>query len=117
MGCPPVNRVSILETTKFRRWVRKHGLRAAVDALHADLRDDPLAGQVIPGGGGLRKVRMAGSGRGKSGGFRVIYVLILNRTTAVLMTGYSKAEKEDLTADELKQLVKEVAALTEGDET
>jgi hypothetical protein len=109
-----VEPLTILETTRFAKWVRKNNLRAAVNVLYAELEADRTAGDVIPGGGGLRKVRMAGLGRGKQGGFRVIYVLLLNQTTAFLLTGYSKSETEDLTADELKQLVAEVATLTEG---
>jgi hypothetical protein len=47
---------------------------------------------------------MGGLGRGKRGGFRVIYVLLIDRTAAALLDGYSKSEKEDLTADEQKAL-------------
>jgi len=54
---------------------------------------------------------MAGGGRGKSGGFRVVYVLLVNRAVAVLMDGYSKSEKEDLSADELAGLVAQLADL------
>jgi hypothetical protein len=111
---PTVNDLLIIvETTKFQKWVENTGLRSAVDKLCDELRANPEVGAVIPKGAGLRKVRMAGLGVGKSGGFRVIYLLMLDQTTAVLMTGYSKAEKGDLKASELKQLVKDVATLTQ----
>jgi len=45
--------------------------------MRAELADrlagDPLAGDVMPGLGGVRKMRFAPKGRGKSGGFRVVY--------------------------------------------
>ena len=53
----------------------------------------------------MRKIRMAGHNRGKSGGFRVLYVLFLDRTAALLLDGYSKSQKADLSADEVKELV------------
>lgn len=115
-GVPTVDELIILETPRFKRWVKKNKLTSAVAALSDELQADRTAGDVIPGGGGLRKVRMAGLGWGKQGGFRVIYVLLLNQTTAVLVSGYSKSEKEDLSADELKQLVAEVAALSPSEE-
>ncbi len=102
----------IVETARFAKWVRKSKLRAAVDALHDELRANRTAGDVIPDGSGLRKVRMGGLGRGKQGGFRVVYVLLVDQTLALIVAGYSKSEKEDLAADELKQLVAEVATFT-----
>lgn len=48
---------------------------------------------------------MAGGGRGKRGGFRVVYVLMVNRTVALLLDGYSKSQQEDLSADELARLI------------
>ena len=87
---------TIHETHDFVRWVRRNRLTTAVNKLKADLHGDPETGAVIPGGGGLRKVRMGGRGRGKRGGFRVIYVLFLEQTASLLLTGYSKSEKEDL---------------------
>lgn len=66
---------------------------------------------MIPGSGGLRKIRMAGGGRGKRGGFRVVYVLMVGRRLALLIRGYSKSEQEDMTADELAQAVADVEVL------
>ena len=96
---------TIHEMPDFSKWVRKHRLQSAVEALKEQLAENPDVGDVIPGGGGLRKVRMAGLGRGKSGGFRVLYVLILNRSAAVLMDGFSKSEQDDLSNDDLKSLM------------
>ena len=63
---------AVLETSVLSR--RADALLSAVD--RADLIDtlarDPTAGDVIPGLGGVRKLRFAPKGRGKSGGFRVV---------------------------------------------
>lgn len=100
-----------LETDDFRKWVRKNRLQSAVNRLRAELTVEPDAGDVIPGGQGLRKVRMAGAGRGKRGGIRVVYVLLVNQAVAVLVNGYSKSDKEDLSADELARLVARLSDL------
>jgi hypothetical protein len=107
-----MNPLLFVESARFARWVKKSNLRAAVGELYAELAVNPEAGPVIQNGGGLRKVRMAGLGRGKSGGFRVVYVLVLRQAVALVVDGYSKSVKEDVTADELADLRKLVAELT-----
>lgn len=61
---------------------------------------DPEAGTVIPGTGGLRKLRFAPPGAGKSGGLRVCYALIPGRGIVLLMAAYGKTTKANLTAAE-----------------
>ena len=75
------------------------------------LKADPTTGEVIPGSRGIRKVRMAGAGRGKRGGFRVIYTILIEGTLLVLLHGYSKSDKDDLTVDELADLLATAAGV------
>ncbi len=65
---------------------------------------NPLSGDLIPGSGGLRKVRWAASGRGKRGGARVIYYNLLQDGTIWLLTVYTKAKLDNLPPDILKEL-------------
>lgn len=70
----------------------------------------PDAGAVIPGTGGLRKIRWQGSGRGKRGGVRVIYYWATADDVILMLVAYPKSERDDLTADQktvLAALVKE----------
>ena len=71
-----------------------------------DYRVNPLAGDVIEGTGGLRKIRYRDSRRskGKRGGLRVIYYWWLNGSQFWLFTVYDKDEVTDLTATEKKAL-------------
>lgn len=75
-------------------------------ALQAHLALQPDGGKVIPGSGGLRKIRWAGSGRGKRGGLRLIYYWWVARDRISLLLVYSKNERDDLSADQVKQLRK-----------
>ncbi len=61
---------------------------------------NPLAGDVIPGTGGVRKLRFAGGGRGKRGAFRVVYYVLTAELPIVAITLYGKNEKSDLTSAE-----------------
>ena len=108
-----MNGLLFLESELFQKWVKKSRLRSAVADLREELTADPEAGDVIPGSGGLRKVRMAGAGagRGKRGDFRVVYVLMVNRAVAMLLDGYSKSQKEDVSAEELARLIALAAAM------
>ena len=72
--------------------------------LQVSLLLRPDQGSVIPGGGGLRKMRWALPGRGKSGGARVIYYWFVAEQMVYLLAIYPKNEQADLTRDELKLL-------------
>jgi len=80
---------------------------AIVDAVAAD----PLCGVVIPGSGGIRKVRFGFGGRGKSGGARVIYLFGGEAVPVFLLAAFAKNEKSDLTPKERMALGKAVAAM------
>ena len=53
---------------------------------------------------GIRKMRWAGSGRGKRGGLRVIYYWQVADDQIWLLLAYPKNERDDLSHDEVKQL-------------
>ena len=68
------------------------------------LIDRPESGKVIPGSGGLRKLRWTGSGRGKRGGSRVIYYYFKGNEIILMLLIYRKNETEDLTKEQIKML-------------
>lgn len=67
--------------------------------LQNALLENPELGKLIPGTGGLRKMRWALAGAGKSGGIRVIYYL-QHKRTVYLLFAYRKNRQEDLTTDQ-----------------
>lgn len=71
--------------------------------LQIELLERPEAGGIIPGSGGLRKLRWSVAGSGKRGGIRVIYYLY-HRDTAYMLFAYRKNRQEDLTRDQVKLL-------------
>ena len=73
-------------------------------ALQTFLAQQPQAGDVIVGTGGLRKVRWAASGRGKRGGARVIYYHVTQDAQILLLLIYAKNEQDDLTPDQKRTL-------------
>lgn len=77
-------------------------------ALMESLATHPEAGKVIPGSGGLRKVRWAAKGHGKRGGMRVIYFWWMTDEKILLLDVYAKGDQEDLAADEIKKLRRKV---------
>jgi hypothetical protein len=96
-----------IETSVFTRQIT-----ALVDDddyadFQRELANDPEAGDLIPGTGGLRKIRMAAKGHGKRGGARVIYYYFTSAAQIALLLAYAKNEAEDLTAAQ-KKVLKEV---------
>jgi hypothetical protein len=74
--------------------------------LQAVLMARPDAGDLIPGGGGLRKVRMPMAGRGKRGGARVIYYWMKGSSRIYMLLAYSKNAQARLSNEELALLRK-----------
>lgn len=75
------------------------------------LADNPAAGDEITHTGGCRKIRWAGKGKGKRGGYRVITFFSGETIPVFLLTVYAKNEKADLSADEARELGKLTKAL------
>lgn len=73
-----------------------------------DLAANPEAGDVIPGLGGLRKVRRGAKGRGKRGGARIIYLFLPIRGVIYLFHAYTKGDIEDMSPSQKKRLSKAV---------
>jgi len=74
--------------------------------LQLALISRPMSGDVMPGSGGLRKLRWRGSGRGKRGGIRVIYYFLAADNRIYLLTVYAKADCADLTREQIRALRK-----------
>lgn len=73
-------------------------------ALQSALLFRPEQGVLIPGSGGLRKMRWGGLGKGKRGGNRVIYYWDPKTEVIYMLFIYSKAYQDDLTRDQVKLL-------------
>ncbi len=61
---------------------------------------DPESGAIIKGSGGVRKARLAGRGKGKSGGYRVVWYFGGGDIPVFLLTVFGKGEKENLSQAE-----------------
>jgi mRNA-degrading endonuclease RelE of RelBE toxin-antitoxin system len=96
--------VVFVETAVFTRRVQEHLNDDEYAELQFFLADRPEVGKIIKGSGGIRKLRWAGSGRGKRGGLRVIYYWWVASERISMLTVYSKNERDDLTAEQLRRL-------------
>ena len=73
-------------------------------AFAAYIAESPTAGDVVPGSGGIRKVRWRRSGTGKSSGVRVIYFTRTTEEEVVLLLMYAKAKTDNITGPKLKEI-------------
>ena len=96
--------VEFIETPTFTRLIGSLMDDDEYAKLQLALALRPDWGKVIPGGGGLRKLRWAGSGRGKRGGLRIIYYWQVREGQIWLLVAYLKNEHDDLSHEEIKQL-------------
>jgi len=96
---------TVIETPTFQKqaqsiWSEDERL-AFIDWISAN----PLAGDVIPGADGARKVRWTVAGKGKRGGVRVIYFNLTEQGVIVLITLYQKSEQANIQPNDIKRAV------------
>jgi hypothetical protein len=94
----------IIETPIFTRQLLATLSDDEYHELQKSLLGHPEAGKIIPGSGGLRKLRWALDGRGKRGGVRLSYYWFTAQGSLLLLFIYPKNVQGDLTLDQLRQL-------------
>lgn len=93
-----------IETHVFTKLIRNLMNEDSYQGFQEALILNPELGDVIPGSGGLRKVRWGAEGRGKSGGVRVIYYWKVRLDHILLLYVYPKNEQDNLTNEQIKKL-------------
>jgi hypothetical protein len=102
---------SVVETVPYLAEAERLFNAEQRDAIVDMVANDPQCGVVIPGTGGVRNVRVAASGRGKSGGARVIYLFGGDDLPTFLLAVFAKNEKDNLSQAERNRLKTTTAAL------
>ena len=96
--------ITVVETASFvtdaKVCMNKEERTEAINMI----ADNPECGDIVPGGGGIRKVRFAIGGRGKSGGVRIIYYFHNERVPVFLLAVFAKNEHANLTRAETNLL-------------
>jgi mRNA-degrading endonuclease RelE of RelBE toxin-antitoxin system len=95
-----------IETPIFTRELQKLLEDEEYRALQLALLFRPEQGILIPGSGGLRKLRWSQKGKGKRGGCRVIYYWDEKQETFYMLLAYAKSKQEDLTPTQMKVLAR-----------
>ena len=104
----------IVETTPYQRAVEKFWDVETQIEFKTYIGLNPCSGDLIPGTGGIRKIRWQGSGRGKRGGVRVIYYVYDDSRPIYLLYAYPENVQVDLSEDEkraFRSIVEEMKAI------
>jgi len=100
--------LAFIETRLFTRLLDEYLSDDEFLELQIALAKNPEAGAVIPGSGGVRKLRWGGGGRGKRGGLRVIYYLRSRGGAIWLLTLYAKNVAANISAQDLRKIREEI---------
>ncbi len=95
---------SFIELSLFSRYRDSYFSDEQFVKLQKHLLKNPQAGSVVPGSGGVRKLRWQRAGTGKRGGLRIIYYVQDEKKRIWFLTLYSKSARENITARDLRQL-------------
>lgn len=112
MSTPPL--VTVVETPEFINRANKLMTDENREELVAFLAANPTAGDLIPGTGGVRKLRWKLEGRGKRGGARVIHFFHSAAIPLFLLTAFAKNERADLSEADRNDLRKLTKLLVES---
>ena len=96
---------TFIESSTFERILPLYLDDDEYSELQQFLMQNPEAGELVPGSGGVRKARWARPGMGKRGGLRVIYFVRYQPNEFWMLTLYAKAKRADVPAHILKQLL------------
>jgi mRNA-degrading endonuclease RelE of RelBE toxin-antitoxin system len=99
---------TFVETPLFTRLVGEYLSDAEYSELQQALATNPELGSVIPGTGGVRKVRWGQRGKGKRGGVRVIYYVRDRKGIIWMLTIYGKSVQENIPGHLLRKIRKEL---------
>ena len=99
---------TFVETKLFTKLVQEYLSDDEYVELQSALIQQPEAGDIISGSGGVRKLRWKGSGRGKRGGLRVIYYLRSREGQIWMLTMYAKNVTENIPVKVLKKIKEEI---------
>jgi len=99
---------SFIETQLFTRLVKQYLSDEQYTELQLALINNPELGPVIAGTGGVRKMRWAAPGRGKRGGYRVIYYVRRPKGVIWMLTMYPKSVADSIPAHVLREILEEL---------
>ncbi|MBQ0820958.1 type II toxin-antitoxin system RelE/ParE family toxin [Microvirga sp. HBU67558] len=106
---------TVVETPPYLDAAKEAGLsEKELETIKDMLARNPIAGDLIVGTGGCRKVRVGGRGKGKSGGYRVITFFTGPNLPVFLITVFGKGERSDLTQKERNALGDMTKLIVEG---
>jgi hypothetical protein len=100
--------LTVIETESFEKLWPLYWTESEHDAFTLFVAENPSAGDVVRGSGGVRKVRWSRSGSGKSGGVRVIYFNRLANGEIWLLMIYAKSKLDSVGGKILKELKDEI---------
>jgi hypothetical protein len=109
----PALKLIFLEDESFTKLAEQYIGDEGMATLQNELCENPDAGDLIPGTGGARKIRIALPGRGKSGGARVIYYYRDSRNAIFFLTLYPKNKKSNLTSREKDAIREQIRMIKE----
>ena len=106
---------TVVETPSYLASAKEEGMtademRAVVDVVSAN----PAAGDLIVGSGGCRKVRLAGKGKGKSGGYRIVTYFAARDLPVFLVSVLAKGSRANFSKAETAAMAKMTKTIASG---
>ena len=104
--------MQVVRLTPYLRAMRAMGFdETDMRNIEAAILAAPQAHPIVKGLRGVRKARFARPGSGKSGGGRALYYVMLSRELLFMLTAYPKNERDDLSSDQRKAILRAIEGI------
>ena len=101
---------TVIETSLFIATAKEAGVSDELRQFMVEtIAEDPMAGDIMKGTGGCRKIRFAGPSKGKSGGYRTVHYNGADDVPVLIMAVIDKRAKDNLSPAERNELRKALA--------
>lgn len=99
--------MKLVRTQSYRKALKRLRAKAEdIETLEHHLAENPEAGSIIPGLQGVRKIRFRLGNKGKSGGGRAIYYVLMADDVILMLHAYAKSDQGDISPEQRRQIIR-----------
>lgn len=106
---------TFIQLAHFSIYLDDNEVASFIERLEQVILSNPQSGELIPGSGGVRKLRIGDSSKGARGGYRILFLDLESYGKTYFILAYKKSKSENITSEELKAIKNSVDKIKEAE--